>query len=1193
MIENEKSKKKKHKRITKKKNNLSSYECKIYFYKFLLLFISISILLGLINIIYFVYIKDSTKKEINYFNKRSIIDEHNKEKDPFQKIIPEYKVGNEKLVNEFEFKISVGDLRRIEIIQNYDENRLFEGKEFKRKTIRKNIYDIFIISESNPEKDFIYFYNKIYTAAIFIVGECFSSINKECYPKILVDLSGTKPQNLTYLEEKNDLKDIPIPICLFNITNNNIITSMKCPESFSEKKKLLILDLSYFRLAGLKSRNKKELNATITKEIKGENLIIRKTNRGICDGYSSFSSFCTKDVNITTNKEGRILHYEEKTDMIIETDERNSYKEIKKTHLKDISSEISLFDPQKYNITLNKLLAKLNRYLKYDEKFSNEDFQELLLINKEGEKKMQKLLNRRSQRKLYEEDLKGILKYPLLEIFSSFGNKIELNLMNNIGIEKEFLEANTELKIDNITRELTSSKVSSLRIYEIINSFITLSKAGNNLAFKLLKNINVLLDNITNYINDEITSLHSHIKYKDIFNIFNISLSSETINIIPFIIIQESSNLKTNLEQLLNSIEKDQIKKDLKLLNININNYTNLSHQLINELLENLSELVKSLNSSITRLTKISIYYLNNTSNSYISIIETVEKILMNYYKDEFNLINTKVEQTCKVFEDAITNSLKKQNTFVISLYGKLINGNYSIENANEEKINEIINNLNYIIYYMNELIFKIKTKLKKEMDIKDNGYLISEYDITDNKERSIDLITNAKEIIKKLDNDVNIDNTFDEIMNNFRNNFTNILKFMDEEKNVKFPLNERVLNEEYFSENILNKMERDINQSGMDIINSIKKENEDYLKEKDKIMGEFIKNEQDYLNNLIFEIESLFTEKKFGEIEELFEIAFNSCLTKTKNELINNKNEVINYINNMVKYFQNDKEILEELKHYKIEKIILKTNNSYVSVSEYELSKSIIDSIINKNRTDLYSSNYETFIKSFEKTKEFINNGINQYLFDEYKSIMFKLKEVLQKFKNNKLTTQYPDTSEFFFIDKHIQTIYTLYNKLNNKILDNNFINNFKNTFDDYKKEVNDILINLDSFINQNHNAIKSKNLTRNIIYDICIEYKRTIFYNYENEVLLKDYNPDIFCLKVKDIQLVSHSIYNDNNYSNFKKTFNDFYSTINDKINKYTSKITTLKDALSKAEKNVIKKKNYFILFESNSKYYKYIVV
>ena len=1127
------------------------------------IFISICIIIGIILLLYFLVIKELINKKDN----SSVHD-----KDPFSVIIPTYNEDNEKLESEFEFKTLVGDLRRVHVIQRFVEDRLYEGQKIQRKRIRNTTYDIFIISESNPEDDFINYYNKKFNSAISIVSECFISENEECVPETLVDLSETEVHNTRNLEEKNDLKDIPIPLCLFNLTNNDVITSIKCPESFSEdKKKLMVLDLYFFRPPGIKRTEKEEMNITITKELRGEELFIRETNGGICDIENSLTSFCTTDMNTTTDKEGRILHYEEEAYMKIETDELNSYKKLKITNLVDITNETLLLNPNKYNSSLNELLTKLNPYMKYDELFSKDDFEEVLIINKKGMKEAKKILKGRNRRKLQEGKPEGLIENTLVDIDGNSGIKIEYNIINNPGKDSEYMEANSELKIENHKNQLTSSKKSSSSIYEIINSLVILSQAGNNLAAKLLQNLNSSLVNMTDYINDEITSLYSLIKYKDISDIFDATLSLDSINRLPFAIIQESSNLKTKLEQLLNSIENGAIKKNLKILNTNIYQYTEESHQIINELFENLSELSKALNSGKSKLTEISTYYLNNTNSSYLSNIEIAERILMNYYKDEYNLINPEVEKVLKVFEDSITDSLKKQNIIIDNLYEKIENGDYSIEDANVEEIKTIKNNLYYLKNYMNEIINKIETKVKKEMDIKDNGYLLTDYDINSNMERSNNVITNAKEIAKKLDNDSFIDKKFDEIMTNFRQNYTNIQKFMDTEQIEKFPLNEQVLRVEHFSSDVLSKMERDINQNGVSILNGIRKENEEYLNEKDRIIREFLQNEEDYLNKLTFEIDSLFTEKKLGEIAQLYDTAYKSCITKTKNELNNNKNSASNYFNNMVNYFNNNNEILKLLKQYKSDKNTLLKHNPWSSLREY----TFVDTVNTKYRTDIYSSKYEAFIESFAKSKEFINNEIYEKLLNEYKALLFKLREALQKFKNNKMTSQYPDTSEFFFIDNHIHTIETLYDRLNKKISESIFNNNYIKIFDDFKIEANDNINKIVPIVNQNNNIIKSKPYTNNVIYDICLTFKRKITYTCTNGAKSTYSEGDKFCFPVNS-QIMSHSINTDSNYIKFKNTFNDFYSSINDRVNKYSAKIANLKNSLLLAEKFAINK-NY----------------
>ena len=91
-------------------------------------------------------------------------------------------------------------------------------------------------------------YKKIYTASISIVRQCLSKENEECELKDLVNLINNNKKNPSSLKTINDLKDIPIPLCLFNITDTNIITSILCPESLTENmKNELLSDLHYFR----------------------------------------------------------------------------------------------------------------------------------------------------------------------------------------------------------------------------------------------------------------------------------------------------------------------------------------------------------------------------------------------------------------------------------------------------------------------------------------------------------------------------------------------------------------------------------------------------------------------------------------------------------------------------------------------------------------------------------------------------------------------------------------------------------------------------------------------------------------------------------------------------------------------------------------------------------------------------------
>ena len=81
-------------------------------------------------------------------------------------------------------------------------------------------------------------------------------------------------------------------------------------------------------------------------------------------------------------------------------------------------------------------------------------------------------------------------------------------------------------------------------------------------------------------------------------------------------------------------------------------------------------------------------------------------------------------------------------------------------------------------------------------MDIKDSGYFILNYDINSNNYSFYDIIQIVLNISNILDNDEYIDKIFDEIMINFRGNYTNIIKNIEMKKEGLCSLNEDVLSE-------------------------------------------------------------------------------------------------------------------------------------------------------------------------------------------------------------------------------------------------------------------------------------------------------------------------------------------------------------------------------------------------------------
>ncbi len=81
------------------------------------------------------------------------------------------------------------------------------------------------------------YYEKIYITTISICSECHSRENETYIPKKLVDLTNSDNNENKDTKEINDLKYIPLPICLFNMTDNNVITLLTCHKLITEHKK--------------------------------------------------------------------------------------------------------------------------------------------------------------------------------------------------------------------------------------------------------------------------------------------------------------------------------------------------------------------------------------------------------------------------------------------------------------------------------------------------------------------------------------------------------------------------------------------------------------------------------------------------------------------------------------------------------------------------------------------------------------------------------------------------------------------------------------------------------------------------------------------------------------------------------------------------------------------------------------------
>ena len=140
--------------------------------------------------------------------------------------------------NEFSILTRPGDLKHVVVTQKSKEENILNGKEIINNIVRKTNYDIYFISESEPENKEKIFYSKMYQGVVTIRSEC-TEEGEDCEPKELVDLIQAKNnlRNLRNLQNSEAFKDQPIALCLFNITDNNVITTFTCPRNLSYVKR--------------------------------------------------------------------------------------------------------------------------------------------------------------------------------------------------------------------------------------------------------------------------------------------------------------------------------------------------------------------------------------------------------------------------------------------------------------------------------------------------------------------------------------------------------------------------------------------------------------------------------------------------------------------------------------------------------------------------------------------------------------------------------------------------------------------------------------------------------------------------------------------------------------------------------------------------------------------------------------------
>ena len=965
------------------------------------IFILTFLFLSLISTIIILYLKFKKNSTENF--------EENSPINPIQTNI-------DHIDSEFAFKFDLKDLKHIFVEQNYTEKVLTNGNESTINVQRKTYYEIFIISAENSTEKNKNFYNKKYTLAILINNQCISTNKEKCLPKKMLNIKNINKNTLKKtLKKIDEIQNFnSIPLCLFNITDNDVITSYKCPEKLQMNIiQNMILDIYFFRPPAIKRPDKIRGNITIKKWKENNKYYVNEKNGGICDVSDSFESFCTTEMNSTLDLNGNLLNYDEIATTDIFKDEDNYFYKIKNTKLID-NSKNEKVDLISYEEILMKIISKLN--FKYKEEFSNEKFKILYDLSKKNLTENEKKRNLNENENFSAEE-------ELINIKHFGGVKTIIKLKNEINLNSENIKAISNLIIDGTEKEISNLKEFS-NVGEILKKLIKLSKSGNEMLIELFDKINENFDNFSLIVDENMKNLNEIINFNDLTEIFGFSIENDF-----FSMLNESFILNEKIEKIF---DENEIENKIKILNDEIKIFVDKNNFFIDEIFINIENLIEILNST----------FLLNFTFSFDEIIKNSEEILNNYSKNEKKIIFDEI----KIFFDDFEKNLTEKEKIIENLILKIENKNFDF-NATENEINDLKFNLKNVKKNLNEINKKIKEKINNEIF---NNF------INENEKNHFEIIKNFNEILKKFDYE-NFDKNFSNSMKNFKENFTKILMNFSEE----FLFNENFIFEENFDE----------------IFTFIKNENENYLKNYNKILKDFINENENYLNEIILNLTFFFSEEKIENLIKIFDKNLINSFEKINFEFEINKILTFEYFE-IIKNISNENSlILNLLKSYKTDKTNiknrLKRDDFYVYFQNFKdtiNSKFITDGYLMKYLN--YKKNFDEAKNFF--SNDFLNEIKNEFfIVDKIKNSFDKinfenldlnfinknnekindLNEKIKNFFNEKFNNFFLPKINEFKINKlnEIENNLIFIENNNNEIINktsNIIINDFQNDF-------------------------------------------------------------------------------------------------------------------------------------------------
>ena len=1000
----------------------------------------------------------------------------------------------------FKINSNINSLSQIEMILKMNSISKIDNTE--DLTFIKAKIDLYVINETTPES--IDFYSKEYHSAITIHSFCSELGKTDCELSDYLDLTYKETNTLRAVTDESELSEILLPICIIKHSDTNIILSVTCPKTLKQNMKNLIVSaFEGIKPKTIKGTSEDENLSKTTIETKDSKIYVTSFSK-FCDD-EDYNTDKTCEINSETiiDKDGNFISSKK----LLKT-ETNIAKNNYDYTFEDISAQNSeILDPENFKSNLDGILESISNLMEKEE-----------------------MAPQQKSRNLEEQTLKGSQTIKLINT-SYYGINVSYLYNLDSGYEEEMSKLSSGFEAGPLSKIISHHEIQST-FKKIIDEFATLSKAGNSLSSSLYNEINDLLDEIQNIITTEFNSLDKLLIFKDLSAVFDSTFAVSGLTEFPYTIVSAAKNLYDKIkgidEDLLYSV--DDYKKQL---NSDISTFLKNSHILLFNIFNNLTELNTALSSKKSKIASIASFYkIENTTTSFLSIIGTAKELLSNYFIKEKALIEPKLNELFNHFTQKSEEMVLNGQYILDNITNRLESENAHINRGEDGDIRKVIDYLYNSKLIENQIAPKIVGIMNNKL-LKSNGYFESDQDLEQNNKSYSPIAEEVYNMAKKLQNNEYIDEAFDNIMKYFRNQFYEIIKFIEKSKNEQFPLKENVLS----NLTSLSELEENFTNDKINISNQIKKENNDFINSIQNIINTFIQNYKEQLMSHIKGINNHLSKLNLANLNAKYD----EMLSATINEISN----IISYNNKLTTTYLNE---IKDTTHY--------TNTI-------------------KNKLNIYFTR-------MSEVKTYVQNNLKNDLMNKYKNMINNFRKNLQSIKSNSIIKKYSEQKDLSPIfESHLLIIDPLFLRINDYISDlifnthylptiNKYITNTINNINNFQRQYNNLYAPIkkkkyssDSSNDIYYLKITSQRKCRRFL-GICVSHKTVYHYNYYPKNVASTKNH----LKLKKVVF-------DNYSKDFNNNLNKIQNLISNCVNNYNNLLLKLNNDLEKKINDISSKK------------------